>query len=197
MNIGIDIDDTISNTEELLFDYAQNYTINAMKKEIKDIDSDEITENYVKEFHNWSDEEEKNFFDKYYEKMILNVLPKMYASEIIKKLREEGNKIYLITARFPSDKFDIKEKTKVWLEKNNIEYDELIVNAQHKSKPAKENHIDIFIDDNIRNCTDVSSVGIKTYMMNTIHNKDFNDGNIEKVYSWPHIYQKIKRIEKD
>ena len=35
MNIGIDIDDTISNTHDVLFSYAQMYTIKDLKREIK------------------------------------------------------------------------------------------------------------------------------------------------------------------
>ena len=35
MNIGIDIDDTISETFETLLPYAQKYTIEALKKESK------------------------------------------------------------------------------------------------------------------------------------------------------------------
>ena len=32
MNIGIDIDDTIANTYEVLFNYAQKYTIEDLKR---------------------------------------------------------------------------------------------------------------------------------------------------------------------
>ena len=42
MNIGIDIDDTIANTYDVIFNYAQNYTINDIKREIKD-----VNRNYV------------------------------------------------------------------------------------------------------------------------------------------------------
>ncbi len=197
MNIGIDIDDTIANTYDVLFNYAQNYTINDMGKEIKDVNRNSITHMYCKDFHDWNKKEETEFLDKYYERMVLKVQPKMYAVENIRKLKESGEQIYLITARFLSDKFDVEKLTKDWLEKYNIPYDKLILNSQNKVIVAKENDIDIFVDDSIKNCTEMANVGIKTYMMDTIINKDFEGENIERVYSWPHLYQKIENYRKD
>ena len=196
MNIGIDIDDTIANTYDVLFNYAQYYTINDIGKEIKDVNRNSITNMYCTNFHNWNKKEDKEFLDKYYEKTVLKVQPKMYAVENIKKLKESGDKIYLITARFLSDKFDVKKLTKDWLEKYGIPYDKLILNSQNKVIAAKENNIDIFVDDSIKNCTEMANAGIKTYMMDTIVNKDFENENIERVYSWPHLYQKIEKYEK-
>lgn len=196
MNIGIDIDDTIANTYDVLFNYAQNYTINDIGKEIKDVNRNIITHMYCTNFHNWNKEEDKEFLDKYYEKTVLKVQPKMYAVENIKRLKESGDKIYLITARFLSDKFDVEKLTKDWLEKYGIPYDKLILNSQNKVIAAKENDIDIFVDDSIKNCTEMAHVGIKTYMMDTIINKDFESEDIERVYSWPHLYQKIEIIKK-
>ena len=66
MRIGIDIDDTISNTYDILFNYAQKYTIEDIKKEIKQVNRNAITHMYTTTFHNWSKEEERNFFDRYY-----------------------------------------------------------------------------------------------------------------------------------
>ena len=197
MNIGIDIDDTIANTYDVLFNYAQNYTINDIGKEIKDVNRNSITHMYCTAFHNWNKEEDKEFLDKYYEKTVLKVQPKMYAVENIKRLKESGDKIYLITARFLSDKFDVEKLTKNWLEKYGIPYDKLILNSQNKVIAAKENDIDIFVDDSIKNCTEMAHVGIKTYMMDTIINKDFENEDIERVYSWPHLYQKIENYKKD
>ena len=196
MNIGIDIDDTIANTYDVLFNYAQNYTINDIGKEIKDVNRNIITHMYCTNFHNWNKKEDKEFLDKYYEKTVLKVQPKMYAVENIKRLKESGDKIYLITARFLSDKFDVEKLTKDWLEKYGIPYDKLILNSQNKVIAAKENDIDIFVDDSIKNCTEMANVGSKTYMMDTIINKDFESEDIERVYSWPHLYQKIEIIKK-
>ena len=50
--------------------------------------------------------------------------------------------------------------SKVWLEKNKIYYDKLIVNAIDKRRACLENDIVLLIDDNISNYLNVTNVGI-------------------------------------
>lgn len=197
MNIGIDIDDTIANTYDVLFKYVQEYTIHDIVTDREKANRDIIAQMYHTNFRNGDKKQDKEFLNRYYEKTVLKVEPKKNAVENIKKLKEEGNQIYLITARFPSNKFDIEELTKDWLKKYDIQYDKLILNSENKVITAKEYCIDIFVDDNIKNCTEMAKVGIKTYIMDTIVNKDFKDENIERVYSWSHLYQKIENYRKD
>mgnify|MGYP004669563243 FL=1 len=198
MNIGIDIDDTISNTYDFLFNYAQKYTIIDKNKEIKNVNRNAITHMYTTTFHNWTDEEEKEFLNKYYEKIIKEVKPKMYAVEIINKLKAEGHKIYLITARFKMDNININLLTQKWVEENNIQYDKLIIDAQNKLEIAKENNIDIFIDDSIKNCETIANDGkIKTFIFDSIVNINYKNEKITRVYSWPHLYQEIQKIIKN
>lgn len=165
MIIGIDIDDTISDTYACIFPYAQKYTIEDLNKNINEVDRNCITHMYVEAFHKWNEKQRKDFLDKYYETILLNVRPKLFAVETINKLKEEGHKIVLITARFPSDKFDVKELTLKWLQDNKINYDELILNAQDKVEVAKNKNVDVFIDDSIKNCTEMAETQIKTYIM--------------------------------
>ena len=54
MIIGIDIDDTISETYAYLFPYAQKYTIEDLGKGIESIDRDCITY--------WTEKEDREFF---------------------------------------------------------------------------------------------------------------------------------------
>lgn len=195
MNIGIDIDDTISNTYEYLFPYAQKYTIEELNKEIKDVNRNAITHMYISTFHNWTREEQKQFFINYYDKIIKQVKPKLYAVDIINKLKEQGHKIYLITARFQIENFDVESATKKWLKYNNIQYDEFIMNAQDKVSIAKQNNIDVFVDDAIKNCTDMAEVGIKTFIMDSIINLNYQNSKLTRVYSWPHLYQEIINLK--
>ena len=41
----------------------------------------------------------------------------------------------------------------------------------------------------------VSSAGIKTFIMDTRVNKGLKDDKIERIYSWPHLYMKLKKLE--
>ena len=102
----------------------------------------------------------------------------------------------MITARWPEENCNVEELTLEWLDKNHIEYDEIVLDANDKAKVALEKKLDIFIDDSFKNCTEVANTGIKTYIMDTRTNKGLQNENITRVYSWPDIYDKIKKEEK-
>lgn len=196
MNIGIDIDDTITNTYDVLFNYAQKFTIDELGKEINDVDRSAITKMYTTTFHNWNEEEEKEFFDKYNEEIMKQLKPKLFSAEIIRKLKEE-NKIYIITSRFDTEKSNVEEVTKKWLKDNFIPYDKLVLNVQNKSAIAKKYDIKIFVDDSIKICEEIVEENIKAFIFDSIINKEYQNEKVTRVYSWPHLYQEIKKYEEE
>lgn len=197
MNIGIDIDDTISETFETLLPYSQKYTIEDLKRESKIfIDNNCTNHFYILNTNGWNEKEAVEFWKKYYAEILRKVNIKKFASEIINKLRQEGHKIYLITARWDMDKDNVEAITKQWLKDNKVEYDGLFLNANDKLTIAKENNIDLFIDDSFNNCKTIAdNSNIKVYIMNSIVNGNIQDENIKKVFSWPEIYDLINREE--
>ena len=194
MKIGIDIDDTITNTYEVLFNYAQKYTTEELNKTGKIRNVDCLTHGYTEKSHDWTKEEANVFWSKYYHPMIKNVRPKIFAIEYIKELAK-GNEIYLITARYDDETRTAEKLTIEWLEKYDVPYKELFVQAEDKLAVAKKVGIDVFIDDSFANCKQVSEGGIKSYMIESMINKnlDISNEKFERVYSWPHLYQEIKK----
>ncbi len=197
MIIGVDIDDTISDTYEVMMNYAQEYIINFLKKE-PIIDEKVKCENhfYVSALYNWRIEEENDFLENYFQKILINVKPKTLAVDYLNKLKRDGNKIIIITARARTDLCDVEKLTEDWIYKNNIPCDKLIIDAENKLVVAEKENIDVFIDDSFVNCKMVADNKIKTFIMDTRVNKEFFDENIERVYSWPHLYMKLKEINK-
>lgn len=191
MIIGIDIDDTISDTCEVMLNYAQEYTVNVLKREPILREESCNTHYYVKYLHNWKEGEDIEFLNEYYEKIITEIRPKTLAIKYLQKLHEEGNKIILITARWESNNFDVFKKTQEWIEKYNVPCDKLIINAENKLIAAKQENIDLFIDDSFMNCQMVSKAGIKTFLMDTRANTGLKDEKIKRVFSWPHVYMEI------
>ena len=118
--------------------------------------------------------------------------------DIIKELKESGDKIYLITARWNLKDNNIEQITKDWLKENNVKYDKLIINAKEKLKFVKENNIEIFIDDSCRNCKDIEyNSNAKVFIMDTRVNQNLEDEKITRVYSWPHLYKEIKKLKEE
>lgn len=191
MNIGIDIDNTLTEIQEELNNAAYNYAIK-LGKDIKDnSNSSEDAKNngdsYKKKFQ-FTYEELKYFLKDIQEEITNNALPRKYVVEIIKRLRTEGHKIYIITARDSEFHDNPYLLSKNWLDKNNIEYDKLIVNARDKAPVCVEENIDIFIDDQLNNCLNVAKKGIQTIRISD-DNKEYE--NITTLCDWKQIYEYI------
>lgn len=195
MNIGIDIDDTISETFETLLPYAQKYTIEELVREANvDLNQPFLNHFYIEKMFNWNKEEAMNFWIRYYEEILRQVNIKKFASDVINKLKDNGNKIYLITARWAMENNNVEKITKRWLENNKVVYDKMFLGANDKVNLIKDNKIDIFIDDSYQNCKDVSeNTDAKVYMMNTRVNENFKIDNVKRVYSWCELEHLISK----
>ena len=191
MIIGIDIDDTISDTYEVMINYAQEYQINELKREPILKKGSCNTHFYLTYLLDWNNGEDKGFLNEYYERIVKETKPRTLALKYLQKLHEDGNKIVLITARWEAENFDVRKATENWIKANNVPCDKLIINAKNKLIAAQSENVDVFIDDSFSNCKQISDAGIKTFLMDSRSNKEFEDEKIERIYSWPHAYMKI------
>lgn len=193
MVIGIDIDDTIAKTSEAIDLYAKEYTENILKRDFTLNMVDIYDPMWAKHVYSWSIEEDNRFWNLYYEKITKNIKPKEDAIEIINKLYK-NNKIIIISARWDRKSGIINKITEEWLKNYNIYYDSLYMNHQDKRNIAKDNKIDLLIDDSIKTCIEIESIGIKTFLMNSRINEHIDAGKITRVNSWFEIYEKIEKI---
>ena len=183
-NIGIDIDDTITNSSEVFIKYAKQYN-----KEHGIEFRIDTTQLDVSKAFGWSDDNYKEFVKTYLKEILTEAQPKEYAIDVIKRLQDEGHRIILITARHERELDDPYIFTKRWLELNNVNYDKLIVNSKKKAISCLENGVEIYIDDNYRNCMETyKELHIPVFLFDTVYNKN------NKISSWPELYLKIKKI---
>ncbi|MCI9281171.1 MAG: hypothetical protein HFI49_02800 [Bacilli bacterium] len=132
MILGIDIDDTITET-----------TLTANKYIT-------LFDNSYKDYHDLSQNKYFDFLNLYLQDIVKNNILKEGVKEAFEFFKNKGYKIIFITARNDIHAPNIKKLTKEFLDKNNIYHDKLIyeeVGHGDKSALAKENSIDIFIDD--------------------------------------------------
>ena len=76
--------------------------------------------------------------------------PKFYASEVLRKLREDNYEIVFITVRNDREcagEGEARRITLEWFEKYGIPFDELYLDVQDKKVFCEKNDIDIFMDD--------------------------------------------------
>ena len=141
----------------------------------------------------------RNLDDEFWRKYLFEYSTKekarKFSNEITRKLHEEGNEIYIITARVLTDKNTLEgEKmrniVKNWLKQNNIHYDKIIFAPEDKLEICKENNIDIMIEDKVENINNISKE-IPVLCFNASYNKSCIGNNIYRVYSWYDIYYNV------
>lgn len=124
-----------------------------------------------------------------------------FAAEVIKKFKEDGHEIYIITARWLTNREDdkgnkMREIVKSWLSKNEIIYDKLIFSKavrENKWQEMIENKIDLMIEDSPNNVNELSKI-IPVICYNAEYNKNCIGNKITRCYSWYDIYRKIKDL---
>ncbi len=192
MNIGIDIDGVLTNLEEYIKIYGSKYAVENNLGFDLEMGKDSVYGFKSKEDSNnfW----EKNWFDYAY-----NVPVRPFAAEIIKKLKEKGNNIIIITARTydkPIVKYGIENQKRMekaiikWLKNNNIEYDKIIFSGLSKIESCLENHIDIMIEDSTYNIEQLKKI-TKVMCFDAKYNSLYKDNNITRIYNWNDIYKII------
>lgn len=196
MRIGIDIDGVLIDVEKWQLDYGSKFYFEKYNKAIVNSKGYETNEIFAAP-QKYDDE----FWTKYFIDYSKNASPRSFASEVIKKLKDESYEIYIITARgiFLSNNAILfeenKKLVKEWLKNNNILYDKIIFSEEDKLDTCKENNIDIMIDDKVENINNISKI-IPVICFHAGYNEKCEGKNIIRAYSWYDIYYKIKNIQK-
>ncbi len=192
MNIGIDIDGVLTNDDEYMIDTITKYVFENNLEGLKS------PYEYEYEKVNWNQNILDDYRKKYFWSYCKNEPARKYASEVIKKLKDEGNKIYIITSRHFTIENTKEGKTsrkivKDWLKKNKIIYDELYFSVD-KTKEIEKLKIDIMIEDNPETIPNfIKNTHIFCY--DCRYNQKLDLKNMTRVFSWYDIYTKIKKIE--
>ena len=196
MRIGIDIDGVLNSQYNFCIDYGTKFCNELGKYRLENINAMDTIDMFL-----WEEDIAHKFWNTYREDLVVKSPTKKYASEVINKLKNEGNLIYIITARKNNDEWfpdflkeDVEGITKKWLKENKIYYDEIVFDVKDKGKYCKNNNIDIMIEDdpnNLRKLIGNTDVIIFDYPYN--RNIEFTD--LTRAYSWYDIYYKIKCIK--
>lgn len=163
MRIGIDIDDTLTNTLELQKKYwKEYYNLNPI---------DRFTEEVPDCINAFGDEYINEFWDTYREELSFNSIPKVGVSDALKVLRREHT-IVIITSRPDSKYVNLHTRLENWFNDKDILYDEIATSVLDKGKYMLEHNIDVLIDDDIRHIKSAITRGLKGILFNDILNYD-------------------------
>ena len=180
MRLGIDLDDTICRTTEIVRDRLEKY---AKEKGIEPLEI-------------MNDEDiKKDFFHKYIEDIYTNAEIKRNVEKSLKRLRNKGNEIFIITARgikYGISENKAKQITDNWLKKHQIEVDKIIVSAygEKKADICQKYKIDLMIEDDPYNYKKIHIGGTKCLLYD-----DREKYNLENNYvtNWLEVEKYIER----
>ena len=190
MKIGIDIDGVLTDIERYQLDTGSKFFLKYNKNIINNEGYD------VNEIFDVSTKLDTTFWSEYLFDYAKNEPARKYAGEVIKKLKEEGSTIIIITARYLANK-NTEEGHKMrnivitWLNDNNIYYDDIIFSSEDKLDVIIKNDVDIMIEDKVDNINKISKK-IPVICFNANYNKTCNGENIYRAYSWYDVYYCIK-----
>ena len=187
MKIGIDIDNVLSNFNEVLLnDYLEHdKTLNNSGIIHKD--------EYIRKMFDWDASYEQDYYKNNIERIASLFTPIKDSSKYVNKLKEEGNEIYIISGRDNGEYSDPYNMTINWLKEYDIPYDKLILTDaykhQEKAGLCNEIGIDVMIDDSINVCTKCSENDIECILFETPFNK--NENRFNKLKNWEEVYNYI------
>ena len=192
MKIGIDIDNVLSNFNEILLnDYLEH---DKVLNNSGIIHKDE----YIRKMFDWDVSYEQEYYKNNIERLASFFTPIEDSSKYINKLKNTGNEIYIISGRDNGEYSDPHNMTINWLKKYNIPYDRLILtNAykhQEKADICNELGIDIMIDDSVNVCAKCSENNIECILFKTPYNK--KEYRFNRLGSWKEIYDYITNYKK-
>ncbi len=186
MVIGIDMDDTICSTNELIIVEADKYDKEVLGGTgVKDVDAYEFSD-----MLGWEKDMKGQFFSDRLEYIMANAKIKPGAKEVINKLHDEGAKIIIITFRKAKYLTDPYQLTKDWLDENGVKYDKIYADTGSKVDECLDNKVNLFIDDKESHCEEVSNANIDVILFTNAYNH--KEDRFVRKDTWEEVYTYIK-----
>ncbi len=187
MNILVDVDDTLTNfvkeRNNLIKTYIEE---NNLPYKILDMNCTKSAK-----VADWPIEECCKFWKEVGTNAQLNCPSQVGCQEVLTKLRERGHRIVIVSAR-PDIYYPAVYYTKLWLEKNNIPFDDIIIGKQDKKQSMVDNDIKLVIDDSIQTITYASELNINSFLFSTEENKNYiSSSKCIRVSSWKEIEKRL------
>lgn len=194
MNLGFDVDGVMTDVESYVLEYGAKYS----KENNLSIEKLNVEQYMTNDIFGWDEDKSEEFWTSILNDYAENERPRFFVSEVIHKLKEQGHKIHIITARESMTEEDKRDKRieKVlinWLKKHDIYCDKLIFTGSSKIEAIKSNNIDLMVDDMPKNIKEISKY-CETIIFDANYNKNVNIPNTKRVYSWYEILDYIEKI---
>lgn len=201
MKIGIDIDGVLNRRQEFVMACGTKFCVETGKGSIVRPKS-----HHLSEIYGWDKSVRDEFWRRYGRYQMIEWPAVIYAAEVVRKLREEGNEIWIITGRNNDDTrvdgmpdgASWEDVTKAWLAENGIIYDGIAFDLgrpapNDKGTFCREHGIDVMIED-LPEYLATFDETTKVFVYDQPYNQDVQPLNGARVYSWYDVYGKLKEV---
>lgn len=173
MNFVFDLDDTISATdaysEEYIRDFfaEHNWPYSQIATDVR----------FAEAKFDWDNETALKWYKEYGDQMMAEFPCLPNVKEVMAKLRKDGHKVIIATARATDWHTDPAGVTIKWLEDAGIKYDNIYIGRIDKEKICEEENADVFVDDDIKIVSKVAEYfkgksGKHVFLSTTRYNKN-------------------------
>lgn len=183
MKIGFDIDDVITDTSSSMKEYVMEYDENGeLKANMEDIMRGDASTPFI-----------EKFFVNHFLSIAKSAKVKEHAREVMQDLFENGNEIYLITARGEKRKIfhGTEPLTLAYLKEHDICYTDIVFNCIDKAKICRDYGIDVMVDDSIKHCEAVRNAGIRSILFTSCVNETLPT-TVTRVKDWWELEKELK-----
>jgi uncharacterized HAD superfamily protein len=191
MNIGVDVDGVLVELESYQIEVGGKFF---KKKYGYDVVNPAGFD--VRDIFNCTEKERKNFWKRYIWKHIISRPARENSASVLKKLHDEGHKIYIITGRVMVTKKNFlgwlsRTILKNWFRRHRIVYDDIFYCSESNSERDKvlgcQNFdIDMMIEDKTENIMAMSEV-TKVICFDAAYNRDCEGENISRARNWGEV----------
>ncbi len=193
MIIAMDIDDVVARYTQPMVQYAVVYNKNVVKSNRGLIKPD--AKWITKGMFDWTKEDGENFENETIKLVYKNQRVVSGAKQFINLMKQEGHKIYFVTAR-GVDGHSKRKDTEIWLKEQGIEYDKLFFKVKNKVEVLKRNNVDIYIEDCYDNCIKADKAGIYTIQFCNYPTRYKHTKFKRQINNWQEIYEAVLKRAK-
>ncbi|MBQ8844460.1 MAG: hypothetical protein IJ008_00415 [Clostridia bacterium] len=185
MNIGIDLDGVVFDTETYFRAYADLYDLEINGGGLKDKSQGKVQNRFA-----WSKEHMDNYLYNYVEPIEEEAPFMPLVKIVLKKLKELGHKLIVISSRGIIDPNGMEIANRRFQEEG-LEFDKILSGQESKLEFCKHEKIDVMIDDLYEHIDYLSNNGIKCFYFRSKGMKKVDRENVIEVDNWAQILKEI------
>ena len=188
MNIGIDLDGVVFDTETYFRAYADLYDLENNGGGLIDKSQGKVQNRFA-----WSKELMDNYLYNYIEPIEEEAPLMPLVKIVLKRLKELGHKLIVISSRGIIDPNGMKIANRRFKEEGLV-FDKILSGQESKLQFCKNENIDVMIDDLYEHIDYLSNNGIKCFYFRSKGMKIVDRNNVIEVDNWAQILKEIIKM---